>query len=210
MRQAKRILNATLELVVNKDIKKFYAKALKYAPKEFWTAPSSSSGKYHPSEDNGVGGLVRHTLKTILIAHTLAYTEYYLSHEKKFYKDICVVAAGCHDIKKNGEPWGKHTVPEHGILAANYLDNFELKGPAKRMIQDAVRYHMNNWHPEEERNIAMDPTRPSHVRIIQYADMVAVREWSSWMPKISSRKSNIPYSLRYLNPVIRSILEKTK
>ena len=46
----------TIELIENKDLKHFAEFFLKEdVPKQFFTASSSSSGKYHPPEDNGVG-----------------------------------------------------------------------------------------------------------------------------------------------------------
>ena len=39
--------------------------------KNFFTYPSSSSGKHHPPEDNGEGGIVRHLLKAAFVGPTL-------------------------------------------------------------------------------------------------------------------------------------------
>jgi len=49
-------------------------KALAQAPKEFWTAPCSSSGKYHPPEDQVEGGTINAiTINTLTLGTTLGY-----------------------------------------------------------------------------------------------------------------------------------------
>jgi len=179
-------LYATIDWVVNEEIKGFYQQALENAPPEFWKAPASSSGKYHGPENNIKGGLANvHTVKAVMAAFEFAEHEYSQmpAGKKNLMRDVCVVAAGCHDIKKGGEPWDRYD-PEHGPLAAGWLCNFPLEDAAKEMIAEAVYYHMNRLHPDWERKKALHPKRHRHVLIVQYADIAASRKAASYLPGV--------------------------
>jgi hypothetical protein len=187
----RKLLPLTAYLVSDPEIRDFYQKALDNAPKEFWTAPASSSGKYHSAENNAEGGLANaHTLKAVCVVKSLADHEYKILPQddeaaiagKKLLKDVVVVAAGCHDMKKGGEPWDRFYW-EHGRLASEWLDQFELREEAKIRIKEAVYWHMNCLHrPESELPKALDENRPSYVRLVQYADAMAARRWLSFLP----------------------------
>lgn len=129
-------------LIKDKTIIDFTLKALNAANEEFWHVPSSSSGKYHPPEDQGEGGLVRHVLKGIEVIKEISRRELFEQYET----DCTLSAFTLYDIKKNGEPWEKDTDYRHGIIAANWLQQFELEITKKKMITDAVRYHMSPWN----------------------------------------------------------------
>jgi hypothetical protein len=193
----KKLLYTTLDLVTDKEIRFFYNQALDNAPELFWKAPASTSGKYHAPESNKESGLANaHTLKAVFIAHTLAEHEYFLLpvEEKNRLRDIIVVAAGCHDMKKGGENWEiyekngqtRYTYDKrHGIVAAEWLKQFDLRNPEKEMIIQSVYYHMNWLHPDdEERKEALCPERPTYMRIVQYADAMAARKWASFLPGV--------------------------
>jgi len=200
----KKLLYHTLDLVADKEIRSFYKQALDNAPEEFWIAHGSSSGAYHAPENNMKGGLANaHTLKAVFFAHTLAEHEYFLLpiEEKNNLRDIVVVAAGCHDIKKGGEPWKTYEKDgeikygydkRHGIVAAEWLEQFDLRDSEKTKIIQSVYYHMNWLHPdEEERKEALCPERPTYMRIVQYADMMAARKWASFLPGVHIKKDSI-------------------
>lgn len=208
MVNSKRLLYSTLDLVTDQEIWQFYNEALDNAPKEFWKVAASSTGKYHPPENNVEGGLVWHTLKCVLYAFDFAEHEYFLLpvQEKNIKRDIVVVAAGCHDIKKGGEPWDKYD-PKHGELAANYLAQFDLRNPEKNMIQEAVYFHMNRMHDEKEQ--ALSPDRPPYVRIVQYSDIAASRKWNSFIPGSTINYKKIKnYSLNDLKQAFEMLWQR--
>jgi putative nucleotidyltransferase with HDIG domain len=126
------------------DIKSFTKKAFVGAAPEFWIAPSSSSGRFHPQEDQGIGGLVRHLIKASAVTEQFAMRENFIPYDL----DIARAATLLHDIKKNGSlVWGAETQYNHGIIGAEYLQEIELKDKyAKQIILDAVRYHMAPWN----------------------------------------------------------------
>jgi len=130
--------------IQDRDIKAFTKRAFVGAAPEFWIAPCSSSGRFHPLEDNGTGGLVRHLIKASAVTEQFARRECFTPYEL----DIARAATLLHDIKKNGpDIWEKDTKYTHGILGAEYLQKIELgDGTAKQIILDSVRYHMSPWN----------------------------------------------------------------
>ena len=169
------------------DILKFTTEALSQAPKEFWVAPSSSSGKHHPPEDQGRGGLVTHTIKSIIVAKELLR---FYSMNISYYEDLVISAMSLHDILKNGKPWGKKTDYRHGYLAYEWLKEWFKGCNGKEEILNAIRYHMSRWvvrsgNPEEnERELlrATNPTTFEH--IVQLSDYIASRKSISFQGEI--------------------------
>lgn len=171
-------------LIVNTPVKDFVYEALTEAHPDFWKCPASSSGKYHPPEDNGIGGTVRHTIKCVKVTESLLG---YFGLNLDVEKDIAIAATILHDICKNGYPeqWAVHTNNQHGLIAYHWLDQFELKSKyVKELIKNAVRYHMSIWSvPKEEAIVAVN-NASAIVRIVQVADMVASRIGISYFPGI--------------------------
>ncbi len=168
-----------IEKIHDTDIKKFTKLALDNAPPEFWIAPCSSSGKHHPPEDNGEGGILRHKIKGAYVVPELA----------RFYDiselDADIVGSGwlLHDIRKNGILWGNKTHSAHGLIAYVWLQQFPLKQPEKEAICNCVRYHMGRWsQPAEEAERALKPT--TNELIVQLTDYVCSRECASFLPGI--------------------------
>lgn len=147
----------------------------------FFTVPASSSGKYHPQFDLGVGGLVRHTRCVAFFAKSIAES-YCFSDDDK---DAIIVAALAHDIKKQGDGKGSHTVWEHPTLAKDYIleviESHQLDVPKKlaKMIAGAVHSHMGKWGNYPEFTKGNEPLpMPSNEfeKALQSADYLASRK----------------------------------
>lgn len=164
--------------------------ALHEAHQDFFIIPASSSGKYHPNEDNGKGGLVRHTIKCVTVVQNLFD---FFGIKIKNERDIVIAACILHDICKNGLPesWGKHTVLNHGLVAYSWLDQFELRSKyTKELIRLCVRYHMSIWSdPKEEAIAAVNNSSPL-IKIVQVADMISSRREISFFPGIEMVVNN--------------------
>ena len=123
-------INERLQLFANElndikdnNLRQFAVQLLTNAPEYFFTVPASSSGKYHPYFAREVGGLVKHTRCVIFYAECNAESFNFDEHTK----DLAIIAALAHDIKKQGDNnTGSHTVWEHPELAYNYI--LETKG----------------------------------------------------------------------------------
>ena len=170
------LLNAT-GLIDDNAIADFVRQAFSAADPQFFTSAMSSSGKYHPTEDNGRGGCARHCLKVGRIAHDLS-SFYEITKQER---DIVTAAGLLHDICKNGNPWTDKTQYEHGLIAYDYLGEFTLAEPYKELIRSAVRYHLGKWAmPESEKPRAENPTRTELV--VQLADFIGSRKSISFLP----------------------------
>lgn len=194
-----RLIQKEVEKIVSEDIKNFTYDAFAEVDEKFWTSPASSSGKYHPPEDNGEGGLVRHVVKGVAVVEQYGRRAKFTSREL----DMGISAFLLHDTCKNGVVWDfGQTDYTHGLIAAKWLEKFDLADSmAKEQILSAVRYHMAPWcyavSPYEERpytkdemtkNLdeltrAMYPTRVE--KAIQEADYWSSRQSMSYFPGVA-------------------------
>lgn len=84
-------------------------------------------------------------------------------------------------FKKNGLPWSDKTNYEHGLIAYNWLKQFELREPVKEEILNCIRYHMWIWvKPPEELPRASNATTKE--LIVQFSDHLASRKGMSFLP----------------------------
>jgi hypothetical protein len=162
-------LAAALAMIKNPAIVAATKKALAVAPPEFFTAPSSSSGKYHPADEINVGGLALHTARNVVMGDLLC----------KFYgidgleRDEILAGLVLHDMKKGGEPW-KGYDKAHGPLAAKWLGQVwkdQAGNAALGRIRELTGNHMAQWN-------APQPSVPADVanQIVSYADYLAARD----------------------------------
>jgi hypothetical protein len=194
-----RLIQREIEKIVSVDIKEFTYQAFAEVDEHFWTAPASSSGKYHPPEDNGEGGLVRHVVKGVVVVEQFGRRAKFTPREI----DMGISAFLLHDTCKNGVVWtSSNTDYTHGLIAAKWLEKFDLADAmAKEQILSAVRYHMAPWcyavSPYEERSYtkqemnqnldeltrAMYPTRVEQA--VREADYWSSRSSMSFFPGVA-------------------------
>ena len=184
-----------LNLIRSSAIRRFTKEVLDNVDEKFWTAPSSSSGNYHPPEDNVKGGLVNHVKKAVVVGQD--YARRALFSQKEL--DMLISSILLHDTCKNGIEWGERTSCIHGFLAYNWLDQFKLNNRTeKEMIKNAVRYHMFPWcyvvSPQEKDSYSKEDIQdnlrefqrasyPSRIeKAVQEADYFSSRENISFLP----------------------------
>jgi len=121
--------------IQNGVISRFTRTALSQVPDSFWVIPASSSGKYHPQQSNGEGGLIRHILACLYFAKEMK-SAYRLN---EFDYDIVISAIVLHDI-------GKAMAEPHDCVATRFLAyvNSEDNTITDRVIR-CVRWHMGRW-----------------------------------------------------------------
>lgn len=176
----RKMLYSRISEIKNLDIRKFAKEVLDNAPEGFWTTPCSGSGKYHPPENQGNGGLIRHLLKCVIIAKDLC--KFMNLSERD--KDIVLASAILHDIKKNGDPWGKTTDMEHGKLGAEFLNSFKLKEPEKTEIKNCVRYHLGRFTGTKG-DIGRASNLNKNELVVYLTDIFCSRKYASWLPNIN-------------------------
>lgn len=139
----------------------------------FFVVPASSSGKYHPSFDLGDGGLVRHTRCVAYYAQCMAESMMFDEHDK----NLIILAALAHDIKKQGNGVGKHTVTEHPLLASEYLsklasENGLISGEDLVKVCTAIESHMGKWGVKD----GLPAPKSEFDKALQAADYIASRK----------------------------------
>lgn len=130
-------------------------------PEYFWVNPSSSSGKYHPSDERGKFGLVLHTCRVTKITSELCIA----AEIKGVDRDNMIVAAILHDSFKYGEQGAHYTVKNHCVIPGEQLR-------ISPEIIDLIRTHDGHWILPDEWGDANE-----HQRIIHYADYIASRHF---------------------------------
>lgn len=162
-----------LKLIDNSGIRRIVETTLQFAPDYFWTAPSSSSGKYHPIDELWEGGLVIHVKKAVKIGYDLCRA-FDLS---LINRDVVVAALILHDICKFGYPENTgHLVNGHGYLVANVMRKAKVisgEVPTDDIIQilNLISTYMGKWDvpyecPEEKMRL-----------IFHLADYIASRRY---------------------------------
>ena len=188
----KKDLDDYLKLIKSKKIRDFVEKALKAAPKEFYTAPAGYHG-HRAQEEQREGGLVVHTLKGLRVI--LALFDFFVI-ENQLVKDKIIAGYLLRDIKQGGDPWINYTDPEHGFIAAQWLTKIaaiESEPEKEDLIHvdvdlldiiELVREHMGVWN-SPLRTPALIITQPVTEKsiwhlIVQIADYWVSQKWYSF------------------------------
>lgn len=167
------------------EIKSFVRIALDSVNEEFWHIPCSGTGKFHPPENQGEAGLIRHLIKSVIVAKDLCR---YFNIEN-LDRDIVIASTILHDIKKFGEE-GQMTHPNHGKLGADFLQQFQLREPIKSEILKGVRFHCGRFVGNE---LDLEPASNPNKKqlIVQMADLFSSRRYASWLPGVNVNDRDI-------------------
>jgi hypothetical protein len=173
-------LSAAVDKIENPVIAAMVRDALKQAPPEFFTAPSSSSGKHHPADEINVGGLSLHSGRTVAMAEKLI--DFYnreavanvVGNQKIAGDKLDLILGGLvvHDILKGGVPWKKYD-PAHGPLGAEMLKGVWQSHPRQDFagkMEELVFNHMAQWTKTPGNIAAPRPPQDIANQIASYAD----------------------------------------
>lgn len=144
-----------IELIQNEDYRMFVKWYLdNKCPSYFWEIGASSSGKYHPSFSQGVGGLVRHTKAVVMFAEELLRMSSYMYMSDE-HKDFVIMACILHDTCKYGiAEYDKEDYKDHAknasILAKVSWKEYFDELPSEFFLS-AIRCHMGQWSEREDR-----------------------------------------------------------
>lgn len=138
-----------IENITDVNLRKLATEVIAGADDYFFTIPASSTGKNHPPFSLGEGGLVRHTKCVVYMVKCLCES----FNIDEYKKDMLIVAALAHDIKKQGdcaEGLG-YTVHEHPLLAARYVcevyfaSDITVLNGVVGIIAEMISTHMGKW-----------------------------------------------------------------
>jgi hypothetical protein len=153
-----------INYIKDESIKSFVRSILLRAG-NFWTIPSSFSGKYHPADEHNEGGNVLHTKRVVHAAKVLS-DSYSLSDEDR---DTVYAACLLHDVTKGIKLEGEtsfHYDPLHPYTVVNLVKkcqqedkNFARESESSTLflseelvqsILRLVRCHLGPWSPVPE------------------------------------------------------------
>lgn len=171
-----------INTIKDDDLKKLATVIISNADDYFFTIPASSTGKNHPPFSLGKGGLVRHTKCVVYMVKCLCKS----FNIDEYKRDMLIVAALAHDIKKQGDdPNGLgYTVHEHPLLAARYVcvvyaaSNITILNGVVSIIADLISSHMGKWGADpkfigDKKPLPMPES--DCAKILQAADYIASR-----------------------------------
>lgn len=172
-----------IDSINDKNLKKLATEIIAYADDYFFTIPASSTGKNHPPFALGEGGLVRHTKCVVYMVRCLCES----FNIDEYKRDMLMVAALAHDIKKQGdctEGLG-YTVHEHPVLAARYIcevyvaSDITIPGGVISLIADMISSHMGKWGADPKfigDKTPLPMPESDCAKILQAADYLASRK----------------------------------
>lgn len=172
-----------IDSINDKNLKKLATEIIACADDYFFTIPASSTGKNHPPFSLGEGGLVRHTKCVVYMVNCLCES----FNIDEYKRDMLIVAALAHDIKKQGNtPNGLgYTVHEHPLLAAQYVcevyfaSDITILNGVVSIIADMISSHMGKWGADPK---FIGDKKPLPIpesdcaKILQAADYLASRK----------------------------------
>ena len=151
-------------------------------PPYFYTAPASSTGKYHPKYALGVGGLVRHTKVAVLIAEDLMSLEQYETLSECYHDEI-ISALIVHDTFKQGlKAEGGHTKFEHPVYSASALQLFADKfypdlSDRVSKISGMIMSHMGQWNRSARSVVTLPKPQTEAEKFVHLCDYLASRRY---------------------------------
>jgi len=139
------IFEEELKQIQDNEIREFTRYILSKRPSYFDHVAASSTGKYHNPNENGVGGLIRHTKGVCYMAKEFASVYNFAPIDV----DIVMSAAILHDICKYGIGIKQaHTTRDHDEQGAKYIQIMAKTAPPCRYLDEicrAVAAHMGRW-----------------------------------------------------------------
>lgn len=163
-----------IALIADLAVRNFVLAALQLAPEYIADCPSSSSGKYHPEDELGPDGLIRHTKKVVTVCRML------LSGTSGVNADLAFAACILHDLRKQGVTKSGHTVKDHPELAAQLVEETAVANPdllcheQVKALRDAVGYHYGPWGSGRWSDYKSAADKLS--RLVHTADYIASRK----------------------------------
>lgn len=163
---SRQALDSAVDAIANPALKALVATGLTRVPEEFFAAPSSSSGKYHPADEINEGGLALHTARVVAMADKIM--EYPGFSSTPLEKDIVKAALVLHDTQKGGIPWNGYAA-DHGHLAGQFIATLPGGNTSEgRIAQRLASNHMAQWNAPRS-----TPPADKLEQIVSYADYLA-------------------------------------
>lgn len=178
------LMREEIDKLQDSENRRFANTLLNRLPEYFFSVPASSSGKYHPQNDLGTGGLVRHSISVARMLDHLLEPDGYFEFDNE-QQDLLKIAALFHDCMKSGTQKeyeeDEHTKFLHPLYAANFVMTTAIKSgfPYEKalFIYDAIIAHMGQWNTSNNEIGSKLPTPVSPgQKVLHLADYLASRK----------------------------------
>lgn len=179
-----------LECIENDTVKTVVKKALPMVYSDFFTAPASSSGKYHPKYSLLTGGLVRHTKACVYFAIEIGTLEQ--TPIDNYELDLCIASLILHDTCKSGIQWEHQgTISEHPLLPVNLLTEEDLNGDEVivwHQINQLIKTHMGEWCTNKSGEVVTPKPKTEAQKLVHLCDYLASRRDIDIVPLVREYK----------------------
>lgn len=167
--------------------------AINNAPDYFWVVPSSTSGKYHPEADLGIGGNVRHTKAVFWVGEEMLRNTLLFPFDEETQNDIRVAMLLHDSIKMGLGDTIEHTVHNHPMLVRENLcpynpltEDVPVEDTERwGRICDLIESHMGMWNTKNKKpgiqytpadNVVLPIPDTDAKKFVHLADYIASRK----------------------------------
>lgn len=161
-------------------IKNYFKDMCGEIPDYIFTMPASTSGKYHNENQCEKFGQVYHEyMFSEILNYLLA-----LKHNQERYclpilRDCMRCIPVFHDAIKCGWNKSKYTVPEHPVLAAEWVMNtkvaHDIPEQFKQIIANMCESHSGEWNKNRKKEVIMSEPKNDMERLIHECDILSSR-----------------------------------
>lgn len=155
-------------------------------PDYIFTMPSSTSGKYHNAKQCERFGQIYHIyMFASIMEHLLR-----LEHKRETYKtpelrDTLRCVPIFHDAIKCGLAGSQYTVPNHPVLARDWVLNTKVEHDIcedmKKFIAGCCEAHSGQWNTDRSGNVIMSKPRSNAECFVHECDILASRADLDWI-----------------------------
>ena len=166
-----------LALIKNEDIRTKTEAVLEQVHPDFFVAPASSTGRYHPKYALGVSGLMRHTQAAVGIFESLMGLDMMdvFSDDMKDYMRAALIL---HDTCKSGISWeGKYTKHEHPILAQQLVHDTVGECEYSEVVGSLIATHMGQWNTNFRSRVILPVPQTEAAKLVHACDYLASRKF---------------------------------
>lgn len=176
-----KVFTTEINYIKNDRIKESLVSLINLIPDYFFTEAASSTGKYHPSFSQGVGGLLRHTKVAVKIANTLLNNDSIGYKFTSDEKDLIILSIVMHDSVKRGIPEEKYTRFDHPLLASKLVvDNAsktKLTNEEVKLVSDMISSHMGQWNKDFNGNEVLPKPKTKYERFVHMCDYLSAQKF---------------------------------
>ena len=176
----RKIFRLLAENFETEEMKNYYLDMAEKIPDYFFTMPSSTSGKYHnKTQCQPFGQLYHIFMFDSVVNHRLRLKGNQEKFSDPMVRDCMRATAGLHDAIKCGWNGSTHTVPEHPMLAAEFVRKthveHDIPPEYKEIIAGMCEAHSGQWNTNRKKEVIMPEPRNDMEFFIHECDILSSR-----------------------------------